>query len=93
MSEGLSRGTWNKWRGPACGEETVYAAKAPLQTATTKRSRLLGWVGFITHPGCCPTASAGFGAAPQGFLVSSGETLSTKVPKNRYMSMAAHKAA
>lgn len=43
MSEELSRGSWNKWRGPARGEETVYAAKALLQTLATHMPCGKGW--------------------------------------------------
>ena len=64
MSGGGVKGPWNKWEGPAQREVPVYAAKAlEADVATTLTAAGVGW--FLTRPGCL-TASAGFGAEPQG---------------------------
>ncbi len=64
MSEGGVKGRGINGRGPRSGSVPVYAAKAlDADVATTLPAAGVGW--FLNHPGCL-TASAGFGAAPQG---------------------------
>ena len=62
-SGGGVKGSWNKWRGPACGEEAVYAAKALDADAAIM---LCGRLGLGFNPTPCHAASAGCGAAPHG---------------------------
>lgn len=68
MSEGGVKGRGINGRGPRSGSVPVYAAKAlDADVATKLLAAGVGW--FLTHPGCL-TASAGFGAAPQGVLAT-----------------------
>ena len=63
-SGGGVKGRGINGRGPRSGRAPVYAAKAlDADVATTLPAAGVGW--FLTRPGC-PTASAGFGAEPQG---------------------------
>jgi hypothetical protein len=72
-SEGGVKGRGINGRDPRGGRAPVYAAKAlDADLATTLPAAGVGW--SLTRPGC-PTASAGFGAEPQG-LVSATSGLS-----------------
>ena len=63
-SEGGVKGRGINGRGPRSGRVPVYAAKAlDADVATMLPAAGVGW--FLTRPGCL-TASAGFGAEPQG---------------------------
>lgn len=65
MSEGLSRGSWNKWRGPAQRGGCRLCRESPFTDRSDQCSVARGGVGFY-NPTPGHAASAGFGAAPQG---------------------------
>ena len=69
MSEDGVKPPWNKWRGPACGEEAVYAAKGLDAGVTTNAPGCwVGWM-FLTRPAATRRVR-GLGQSPMGCFLS-----------------------
>lgn len=73
MSGGGVKGPWNKWEGPTASSAVgghPFMPRKPLMPTQRPTLRAAGGGLFYNPAPGCLTASAGFGAAPQGVLAT-----------------------